>query len=99
MISSQATKLITLDILRHLEFNGMNKRYEDSADRHRETFEWIYEDHRLKLVPWLENGRGVYWITGKAGSGKSTLMKFLFEDSSCTIENSTEWRTNQFYVG
>ncbi|KAL8664663.1 MAG: hypothetical protein Q9168_007862 [Polycauliona sp. 1 TL-2023] len=29
------------------------------------------------MMNWLQNGDGVYWISGKAGSGKSTLMKFL----------------------
>jgi hypothetical protein len=33
----------------------------------------------VKFVDWLDNpyGQGIYWIHGKAGSGKSTLMKFL----------------------
>lgn len=26
---------------------------------------------------WLQSGSGIYWICGKAGSGKSTLMKYL----------------------
>jgi len=29
------------------------------------------------FIEWLESGRGIFWVTGKAGSGKSTLMKFL----------------------
>ncbi|MCJ1354596.1 MAG: hypothetical protein MMC33_004585 [Icmadophila ericetorum] len=29
---------------------------------------------------WLQKGRGIYWINGKAGSGKSTLMKHVFEN-------------------
>ena len=29
------------------------------------------------FVDWLEHGDGVYWINGKAGSGKSTLMRFI----------------------
>jgi len=28
-------------------------------------------------MEWLHSGEGVYWISGKAGCGKSTLMKFL----------------------
>ncbi|KAL9076458.1 MAG: hypothetical protein Q9157_003642 [Trypethelium eluteriae] len=34
----------------------------------------------MTLREWLEtphDGNGIYWITGKAGSGKSTLVKFL----------------------
>ena len=29
---------------------------------------------------WLESGHGTYWISGKAGSGKSTLMNFISQD-------------------
>jgi hypothetical protein len=49
------------------------------------TFQWIFSEPRDLAKPWdsftswLTNGRGIYWITGKAGSGKSTLMKMLFE--------------------
>lgn len=58
----------------------MADRYEDIAAAYRQTFRWIYEKPELKFVDWLEAGTGVYWITGKAGSGKSTLMKYLYED-------------------
>jgi len=30
-----------------------------------------------QLVQWLKHGSGTFWISGKPGSGKSTLMKFL----------------------
>jgi NACHT domain len=29
---------------------------------------------------WLKTGSGVYWINGKPGSGKSTLMKHIYDD-------------------
>ena len=29
---------------------------------------------------WLESGHGTYWISGKAGSGKSTLMNLICQD-------------------
>ncbi len=28
-----------------------------------------------------KNGNGIYWISGKAGSGKSSLIKNIFDDS------------------
>lgn len=58
----------------------MNDRYDDIIDAHRMTFQWIYERPELGFVDWLKAGTGVYWVTGKAGSGKSTLMKLLFKD-------------------
>ncbi|KAK7959860.1 uncharacterized protein PG986_004714 [Apiospora aurea] len=33
------------------------------------------------LAVWLRHGNGVYWINGKPGSGKSTLMAHVFEDT------------------
>lgn len=54
---------------------------------HGSTFQWVLhanfqeqEPRRVKwsdLREWLESDQQLYWITGKAGSGKSTLMKFL----------------------
>ncbi|KIH87280.1 hypothetical protein SPBR_04584 [Sporothrix brasiliensis 5110] len=29
------------------------------------------------FTTWLKSGRGIFWISGKPGSGKSTLMKFI----------------------
>ncbi|KAK1758027.1 hypothetical protein QBC47DRAFT_132299 [Echria macrotheca] len=36
-------------------------------------------DARDRLLGWLANGDGIFHISGKLGSGKSTLMKFLCE--------------------
>ena len=32
------------------------------------------------FMRWLESGHGTYWISGKAGSGKSTLMNLICQD-------------------
>lgn len=32
------------------------------------------------FVSWLANGEGIYWINGKAGSGKSTLMNYIMNE-------------------
>ena len=31
------------------------------------------------LIEWLERGSGAFWVHGKPGSGKSTLIKFIVE--------------------
>lgn len=51
----------------------------DSA--HGSTLRWLYENPSAGLADWLRNGRGLFWIQGKPGSGKSTAMKFLFHNS------------------
>jgi hypothetical protein len=36
------------------------------------------------FVDWLEHGEGIYWVSGKPGSGKTTLMNYI------TSENRTK---------
>jgi effector-binding domain-containing protein len=48
------------------------------------------------FTQWLHSQQSLYWITGKPGSGKSTLMKYLYNDPR-TLENLELWRKgNQF---
>ncbi|KAF7865721.1 hypothetical protein EAF04_005887 [Stromatinia cepivora] len=41
------------------------------------TFDWIFDPLRTGFMHWLREGGDIYWINGNAGSGKSTLMKYL----------------------
>lgn len=47
-----------------------------------ETCEWIWRENDLGFQPWLWNGSSIFWISGRPGSGKSTLMKYLSSDIS-----------------
>jgi len=73
--------------LGQLQYPGMPDRHERITEAHEKTFDWIYQDPRLSggswsnFAKWLDSGVGPYWITGKAGSGKSTLMKYLYGDT------------------
>jgi Cdc6-like AAA superfamily ATPase len=77
-------------IVEGLKFHDMTDRYQDvsdAADAAESTFEWIFQspfqqlssNHALvhPFKNWLENGDDIFHISGKPGSGKSTLMKFL----------------------
>ena len=70
-------------VLQALTFRTMFIREAEIAHSHLRTFDWIFEDlgcHQrpwANLRNWLETGTGCYWIEGKAGSGKSTLMKYI----------------------
>ena len=72
-------------ILRSLLFPSITARYLQVAKAHVATFEWILKDcgdedrSWSSFIEWLECGNGIYWINGKAGSGKSTLMKYLYD--------------------
>lgn len=57
---------------------------------------WIYERYlpdgseRIGFVDWVKNEEGVFWVQGKPGSGKSTLMKFIaFNDR--TVDCLRHW--------
>ena len=79
-------------LLESLRYQRMEARQEKIADTHAQTFEWIFDPHTCSsrlpskdnFVEWLDNGNDIFWITGKAGSGKSTLMKFLSHHKSST---------------
>ncbi|PMD58378.1 uncharacterized protein K444DRAFT_563688, partial [Hyaloscypha bicolor E] len=76
-----------LHIRESLRFESMTHRYETISEAHQRTFEWIFrepeEEHLTwsSFIDWAESGSGIYWINGKAGSGKSTLMRFIVDDS------------------
>ncbi|TGO16416.1 hypothetical protein BTUL_0028g00160 [Botrytis tulipae] len=74
-------------ILNLLRFREIHARHEEIRLAHRETFEWLFHETQpgerswTNFMEWLQNDNSVYWINGKAGSGKSTLMKFISDDS------------------
>ncbi|KAK6955382.1 hypothetical protein Daesc_003017 [Daldinia eschscholtzii] len=72
-------------VLRSLYFNGIMARHKNIAEAHARTFAWIFQREPPGFVYWLENSDGIFWIEGKPGSGKSTLMKFLSNHDSTRI--------------
>lgn len=73
-----------------LRFVLINDREGRIPDSYKKTFEWIFESKRSDLrswsnfKDWLQSSEPLYWITGKAGSGKSTLMKYICREN-CTL--------------
>jgi hypothetical protein len=65
-------------------FNEINERYENISLSHHSSLEWIFLDQKLGFESWLRRGTGIFWIKGKPGSGKSTLMRFLRDDRRTT---------------
>jgi hypothetical protein len=75
-----------ISLLSSLRFKSMKVRHSQIAVAHQKTFTWILEApelpptdsrYHIKFSDWLRSGSGIYWISGKPGSGKSTLMKLL----------------------
>jgi hypothetical protein len=83
-------------LLGSLRFTEINDRYETISEAEMNTFSWIFDDtpnmgHSWSnLSNWLQRGGGIYWINGKAGSGKSTLMRYIYEHSK-TREHLSLW--------
>jgi hypothetical protein len=63
-----------------LDHEARNHRYDDIQEPYKSTFQWIYEIPGKQFTEWLKGGRGLFWISGKAGCGKSTMMKFIYDD-------------------
>lgn len=86
-------------ILDQLWFRLIDDRKNSIADAHPKTLEWAIHplsgEHTWSdLSKWLRQDHGIYWISGKPGSGKSTLMKYLLNHSD-VMELLKEWAGNR----
>lgn len=101
-------KFLNLRMLQSLEFTDMRDRYERIVDAHQKTFEWVFHEQCGaedlggtwdNFTDWLMSNNPLYWITGKPGSGKSTLMKCLSDDTSLRT-HLTVWKgDNPLFIG
>jgi hypothetical protein len=57
----------------------MSAREAQLADANAITVDWVWllPAGRSSLAQWLSTEAGIFWIQGKPGSGKSTLMNYL----------------------
>ncbi|KAF5630080.1 hypothetical protein F52700_7438 [Fusarium sp. NRRL 52700] len=100
-LSDRATlKVRESCILTALRFDLMDERYDDVAEAHDKTFEWLFDPRsgaRDKFVDWVEHGNGIFHISGKPGSGKSTLMKYICRKEE-TKRHLDVWAANKSLV-
>ncbi|RPA81999.1 hypothetical protein BJ508DRAFT_103231 [Ascobolus immersus RN42] len=85
--------------LRSLD-NGeqLQRRYYNVRKTHKGTDEWALDDASdTGLFTWLRESAGLYWIRGKPGSGKSTLMKYLRQSPKVT-DALREWGSSSTLV-
>ncbi|VUC22370.1 unnamed protein product [Clonostachys rosea] len=99
LLTSTASKVaIAQRVLAGLHYKTMMMRMESVAEAYAETYEWIFKTPRARakknikvhFFEWLLKKDGIFWVSGKPGSGKSTLMKFLCEHAR-TEEALVEW--------
>lgn len=87
-------------IINSLGFPAMNDRRENIAEAYTKTFEWIFQSQSIESRPysdfgeWLRSGDRIFWINGKAGSGKSTLMKFICHHPK-TMQMLRRWSSQE----
>ncbi|KAI9772169.1 MAG: hypothetical protein M1839_002540 [Geoglossum umbratile] len=76
--------------LNSLNWSETRTRIDEVEKTYRDTYQWIFTD-RVSFVDWLGRlDENIFWIQGKPGSGKSTLMKFALHDprTSSLLERS-----------
>lgn len=90
------------DILNTLDFAERRSReYQlQNLDAKEATFSWIWSSSS-SFVGWLSGQDGIYWISGKPGSGKSTLVDYLVGNertqSTLRLYNHMEWTILSFF--
>ncbi|KAI1052591.1 hypothetical protein LB507_009842 [Fusarium sp. FIESC RH6] len=82
--SDEVAHFIQQDVINSLWFEAIESRDRAISEPYKSTYEWVLDpDGSTKFVRWMEEDQSLlYWITGKAGSGKSTLMKYLAHHES-----------------
>ncbi|KAI0848078.1 hypothetical protein F5Y00DRAFT_270500 [Daldinia vernicosa] len=87
-------------IISSLSFDSRAARHSSIKEAHKKTLSWVFEDTQARgsrvasasgnLIRWLKNPDGIFWVSGKPGSGKSTLMKYI-SDHPTTIKTLSQW--------
>ncbi|KAH9479858.1 Vegetative incompatibility protein HET-E-1 [Psilocybe cubensis] len=79
-------------LLDALAFKAMNDREEQVTEAYSETFNWIYDHDDHEFAVWLSGAsdESMFWIHGLPGSGKSTLMRYISQQSR-TMELLRMW--------
>ncbi|KAI1419895.1 hypothetical protein F5Y12DRAFT_775473 [Xylaria sp. FL1777] len=83
-------------ILATLNYKDRTARHEKIPDAHFTTFGWSLEkteeteEKYGRLRRWLPTNDGLFWVSGKPGSGKSTFMKSI-ADSKETKKCLQKW--------
>ncbi|PKK43481.1 hypothetical protein CI102_13753 [Trichoderma harzianum] len=86
--------MVAQAIAADIQFNDIKSREKAIPKSFETTYSWIFQKEPpikdsmplwSSFPKWLEdNSNKVYWITGKPGSGKSTMMKLI-------MQNETLW--------
>jgi len=94
---------VHMKLLEWLRFPSIDDRRDAITEAHQDTFQWVLSPASSTrysrfpgsdFVEWLQKGSGVYWIQGKMGCGKSTLMRYV-TDHETTKNHLLKWANGQ----
>lgn len=74
-----------LSILETLRLEDTLQRETAITEAFSETYRWIFDRQESPLARWLEDRSGIFWVSGKPGSGKSTLMKYVTRQAETEV--------------
>ncbi|KAF4946752.1 hypothetical protein FGADI_10956 [Fusarium gaditjirri] len=97
-LSPQRRQHLEHIFISRIRYDTIQERELTIKEAHKGTFRWIFKDNdtpasQIGFKEWLVSDDSLYWITGKPGSGKSTLMKYLLQPIG---GSSNENRCNQY---
>ncbi|KAN0102071.1 hypothetical protein V8E51_012581 [Hyaloscypha variabilis] len=73
-LAEAESNIIADKIVASLNYDSRPVRHGSVPQAHKDTFQRAFDS---RLSHWLRSGSGIFWISGKPGSGKSTFMKFI----------------------
>jgi hypothetical protein len=87
-------------VLHALSYREQTHRYENITPAYQETFQWVFVSPEEPVrwsdfTKWIQSDdQPLYWVTGKPGAGKSTLMRYIVGHPR-TSELLKAWCKNQ----
>jgi len=91
-VDIQAKLPATTEIAQSLRSPERDNRLHQIDPRAGKSFEWAFSEPSIGLTRWLQGGKGLFWVRGRPASGKSTMMKFLYNDNR-TWQLVEGWRS------
>jgi hypothetical protein len=89
---------LLIEYLTSLYFRHISHRLEKMAADDEIPFDWVWDHSQAGFLDWLQHGTGLFWICGKAGSGKSTLMNYLVREERTVREHDIGKSTGSIVI-